>query len=197
MENNDNNKRTNVRIILLTILCLAIIAIGASFAYFTAKIDNDERAVVDIETADVATINYKAGNELNFFIAEPGEESKELIFSVALEGSKTHDTYSYYDINWTIKENGFVYGENKTPELLYDLYKSSDGKTWEKVVNNKDCTTISGTDKIITKNEIFAPVGKTTEQYWKVVLRFVNLNENQNHNQNKTLKSYFEVSNME
>ena len=70
---NDNTKKGNT--VLLTIIAVAtllVAVVGATFAYFTASVQNDGNPQsVIVNTAKIGTITYKNGNNVTLKDALP------------------------------------------------------------------------------------------------------------------------------
>ncbi len=191
------NRRTLILSILaISILCLSVV--GLTFAYFSSTISHNQKTEVNVETSSNAYIYFDTGSGLELIANQPGY-SDELIFSVKLVGENRATVSSLYDINWYISENTFEYDPNsdeKTPELLYEVYMSEDKSTWNKIANG-DATTLVGTNTLIDNQKIEVEANKEVTQYWKVVFHYVSLNKDQSYNMNKKFISSIKVENVE
>lgn len=191
------NKRTITLVVLaIVILCLSVA--GLTFAYFSTTTSHNEKIEVNIETSNNAYIYYDTGSGLELVANQPGYTG-ELTFSVKLVGENRASVSSLYDINWYIAENTFEYdpnSEDDTPELLYEVYMSTDNSTWNKVTSG-DATELTGTQTLISNQKIEVEANKEITQYWKVVFNYVSLDKDQSYNMNKKFISSFKVENVE
>ena len=107
---------------------------------------------------------------------------------------------SVYDVNMYISSNTFEYDPKTTesvPELLFDVYMSTDKVNWTEVMVNKDATELSGTVNFVNDQKISVDPNSETTQYWKVVFRYVSLDKDQCYNMNKEFISSIKVENVE
>lgn len=192
------NKRTIIlSVMAIGILCLSVM--GLSFAYFSATTTKNEKVNVSVETSNNAYIFYDTGKELTLNAKQPGY-SGELTFSVKLVGDTKGIINSIYDINWIVESNSFEYDPNSTekvPELLYDVYMSTDNNTWNEVIVGGDATELKGKKTLIDNQEISVDANKEITQYWKVVLTYTSLDKDQSYNMNKEFISSIKVENVE
>lgn len=192
------NQRTIVLSVLaVAILCLAVV--GLSFAYFSSSSSSDGEVKVNVETSNQAYIYYDTGEDFELFAKQPGY-SDELTFSVKLVGENKVALTSTYDVNMYIDSNTFEYDpktNENTPELLFDVYMSTDKVNWNEVMLNKDATELSGTVNFVNDQKITAEANSETTHYWKVVFRYVSLDKDQSYNMNKEFISSIKVENVE
>ena len=192
------NQRTIILSVLaVAILCLAVV--GLSFAYFSSSSSNDSEVQVNVETSSQAVIYYDAGEDFELFAKQPGY-SDELTFSVKLVGENKVALTSTYDVNMYIESNTFEYDpktSEHTPELLFDVYMSTDKVNWDEVMLNKDATELSGPVNFVNDQKITAEANSETTHYWKVVFRYITLDKDQSYNMNKEFISSIKVENVE
>lgn len=192
------NQRTIILSVLaVAILCLAVV--GLSFAYFSSSSSNDGEVQVNVETSSQAVIYYDAGEDFELFAKQPGY-SDELTFSVKLVGENKVALTSMYDVNMYIESNTFEYDpktSEHTPELLFDVYMSTDKVNWDEVMLNKDATELSGPVNFVNDQKITAEANSETTHYWKVVFRYITLDKDQSYNMNKEFISSIKVENVE
>lgn len=184
-------------VLAITILCLAVV--GLSFAYFSSNVSTDDELKVNVETSSQAYIYYDAGEDFELFAKQPGY-SDELTFSVKLVGENKVSLTSIYDINMYIDSNTFEYdpkNNENIPELLFDVYMSTDNVNWNEVMLNKDATELTGTVNFVNDQKISADANSETTQYWKVVFRYEALDKDQSYNMNKEFISSIKVENVE
>ena len=192
------NQRTIVLSVLaVAILCLAVV--GLSFAYFSSSSSSDGEVKVNVETSNQAYIYYDTGEDFELFAKQPGY-SDELTFSVKLVGENKVALTSTYDVNMYIDSNTFEYDpktNENTPELLFDVYMSTDNVNWNEVMLNKDATELTGTVNFVNDQKISADANSETTQYWKVLFIYEALDKHQSYNMNKEFISSIKVENVE
>lgn len=192
------NRRTIILSVLaIAILCLSVM--GLTFAYFSANMDITDDVNVNIETSSNAYIYYDTGDDLILKANQPGYTGSS-IFSVKLVGENRASVNSTYDINLYVESNNFEYDPTSTedtPELLFDIYMSTDNTNWTEVIADKDITELSGTINLVDNQKISAEANSETTQYWKVVYTYVSLDKDQSYNMNKEFVSSIKVENVE
>ena len=190
------------RTLVLSILAIAILwlaVVGLSFAYFTSTSYNNTNTKVNVETSNQAFIYYDAGDDFELFAKQPGY-SDELTFFVKLVGENNVAISSVYDVNMYIDSNTFEYdpkNNENIPELLFDVYMSTDNVNWSEVLVNKDATELTGKVNFVNNQKISADANSETTQYWKVVFRYESLDKDQSYNMNKEFISSIKVENVE
>ena len=117
-----NNKSNTIFLTVIALLTLVASLIGASFAYFTAKVKGDEnnRKII-IKTANIGTINYVNGNELTLEGAYPGAKSNTVTFTISADKNATVETK--YSVEWVDVSNNF----SDPKQLIYTLTGTTDG----------------------------------------------------------------------
>ncbi len=191
--------RRNVILSTLAIVILFFAIVGLSFAYYFSKSVNDSNIKVNVETSSQAYIYYDAGEDFELFAKQPGY-TDEFTFSVKLVGENRATFTSTYDVNMYIDDNTFTYdpkSSEKTPELLFDVYMSTDNVNWTIVTLDKDATELAGTINLVNDQKIVAEANTETTQYWKIVFRYVSLDKDQSYNMNKNFISSIKVENVE
>lgn len=191
------NRTLVLSILAIAILCLAVV--GLSFAYFTSTSYNNTNTKVNVETSNQAFIYYDAGDDFELFAKQPGY-SDELTFFVKLVGENNVAISSVYDVNMYIDSNTFEYdpkNNENIPELLFDVYMSTDNVNWSEVLVNKDATELTGKVNFVNNQKISADANSETTQYWKVVFRYESLDKDQSYNMNKEFISSIKVENVE
>lgn len=170
-------KRHTLFIYIIAIITLLIAIIGATFAYFAARIIGNENASSVLIRSSSLTIEYLTENEINVKNIGPGF-SKDLNFTISNSSGGT----AGYKLYWVVGTNEFV-----NDDLVYSLSATSTG-TGDTLVttNNKVIPKVSGE---IGTGAI--PSGNV--QNYKLTVQFLNKDANQNENQNKTFAGKIEV----
>lgn len=166
-------------VILASIICISIMVIGVSFAYFTSGTNvTGNGASATFNPGDMIDVSYDAGTALNVENAIPGTTTTKS-FSVTVTPTETEKS-TKYAISLDISSNSFS-GVN---ELTYVL------KEGNNEIAHGDLTTANG-------KTILTTVSKTTnsEATYKYTLEitFKNTDSDQNHNAGKKFESNLKV----
>ena len=109
MKDNENNQKTNT--LLLTVIgvsTLLVAVIGATFAFFTANINNPESASTIILKAGTLSVTYGDGTDT---ITATSLEPKAAVLGTktfTVTGNNSTDTVMSYSINLVISNNTFT-----------------------------------------------------------------------------------------
>ena len=174
-------------IILASILCISIITIGVSFAYFTSNTEvKGTGTSVSGKTAELIKVTYDAGSPTTTLEnAIPGDTATKY-FSIKVEPTENENTVTYAII-LDISTNTFSYCndasmgcELNAEELTYSL------KEGENVIASGNLTEITGKQQLakITKN-----TSSDITYNYTLEITYVDTQKTQNHNQNKTFTS--------
>ena len=194
------------------IVAVLVLVIGVSFAYFIAEVHDEKKIDVNVVSDKLDSLTYTVDKDINLSINQfnlaNGKEnvSDSSVATVSFLANKTsNQAETFYNIYFYIESNPYVYTtEDKKPEIILNVYdndnneiKTMDGLDYVSATNSKG-TTLNGfdiTDKAglfkvslnnkITANSSIIP----TKQTWKVTLTYINLENNQIANENKTLKA--------
>ena len=195
------------------IVAVLVLVIGVSFAYFIAEVHDEKKIDVNVVSDKLDSLTYTVDKNINLSINQfnlaNGKEnvSDSSVATVSFLANKTsNQAETFYNIYFYIESNPYVYTtKDKKPEIILNVYdkdnneiKTIDGLDYVSATNSKG-TTLNGfdiTDKAglfkvslnnkITANSSIIP----TKQTWKVTLTYINLENNQIANENKTLKAY-------
>ena len=175
--------------VILTIILSAtflVVMVGATFAYFTAKVSgNDTASSVIVNTASLGTITYTNGTELKLENAYPGATSETKTFTVAADASATANVN--YSLNWTNVTNGFVNKE----DLVYTLTGANSD------ASNTTTTLVTKTNEVAPSANtlIGSSVLKPGETHtYSLTVNFKETGSDQNANQGKAFTGKIEVS---
>lgn len=170
-------KRNTLVIYVIAILTLLIAIIGATFAFFAARIIGNENASSVLIRSSSLTIEYLTQNEINETNIGPGF-SKDLNFTISNDSGGT----AGYKLYWVIGKNEFV-----NDDLVYSLTATSSGS---------GDTFVTANNKVIPKvsEEIgTGAIPSGNVQSYKLNVQFLNRDANQNENQNKAFAGKIEV----
>ncbi len=194
--------RNNGNTILLTVIGIAtllVALVGATFAYFTASINNANSQTVSVNTAVPAGLNY-VGGELQLPNAVPGD-SNNMTFTVSNPSTSTV-TQSYklkvvVDADRIPSGGAFVavdQDNNPAPnQLVLSITSSSDGSNTPFTGSlTRDYTDGSNTADWEFTNAITIAPGET--HTYDLTIAFNNLQEqNQNPNQGKAFYGHVNI----
>ena len=194
------------------IVAVLVLVIGVSFAYFIAEVHDEKKIDVNVVSDKLDSLTYTVDKNINLSINQfnlaNGKEnvSDSSVATVSFLANKTsNQAETFYNIYFYIESNPYIYTtKDKKPEIILNVYdndnneiKTIDGLDYVSATNSKG-TTLNGfdiTDKAglfkvslnnkITANSSIIP----TKQTWKVTLTYINLENNQIANENKTLKA--------
>ena len=197
---------------IVSIVALAAILVGATYAYFQAQTGEGAQTDIKINANTVDTFNFAIGNPLsinlnqeNFASGKGNQTGSTYAKAILTANNKTNSVTNKYYLYLNISDNTFVYSQNKdTPEILLTI---KDGNNTEltsvtgltsltyKTVTDGNGNTISGFDitnkkgviTILNKREI--TTASTTEETWNVTVTFVNYNFNQAENAGKNFNA--------
>ena len=190
---------------IVSIVALAAILVGATYAYFQAQTGEGAQTDIKINANTVDTFNFAIGNPLSInlnqenFASGKGNQTGS---TYAKANNKTNSATNKYYLYLNISDNTFVYSQNKdTPEILLTIKDGNNteltsviGLTYKTVTDGKG-NTISGFD-ITNKNGLITilnnreiTTASTTEETWNVTVTFVNYNFNQAENAGKNFNA--------
>ena len=194
------------------IVAVLVLVIGVSFAYFIAEVHDEKKIDVNVVSDKLDSLTYTVDKDINLSINQfnlaNGKEnvSDSSVATVSFLANKTsNQAETFYNIYFYIESNPYVYTtEDKKPEIILNVYdndnneiKTIDGLDYVSATNSKG-TTLNGFDitdraglfKVSLNNKITANSSIIpTKQTWKVTLTYINLENNQIANENKTLKA--------
>lgn len=172
MEENNNKKQT-VFLSVVAIATLLVAILGATFAWFSARVTgNEEASSVIVETATLGIV-YENGNEIRLENAMPGDSDTKTFTVSSEEGANADQKYT---LSWDVDTNDFA----DQTDLVYSIVGTPKG---------------GGTAINVSESQIPA-VGKTaiageatvkpleTHEY-SLTVTFKETGSNQNSNQGK------------
>lgn len=180
-------------IILAIALCVSLMVIGVSFAYFTSKTSvTGGGSDVTLTPGDMLHVTYDAGSTaLNLENAVPGTSANK-DFSVTVTPTDNENTITYA-IVLNISANTFEKCASQTADNMCTVnanevtYRLTDGTN---ELASGDLTEASG--KVTLLKETKTASAETTYNY-NLEITYVDTNADQNHNENKTFTSTLEV----
>lgn len=170
-------ERHTLLIYIIAILTLLVAIIGATFAWFSAKIIGNENASSVLIKSSSLTIEYLASNEINEKNIGPGF-SKNLTFTISNNSGGT----AGYKLYWLVGTNEFVGND-----LVYSLTATSN-KTGDKFVTANQTVIPKVTEQIGTG---VIPTGNV--QTYTLNVSFLNRDADQNDDKGKAFAGKIEV----
>ena len=191
-----NEGRGNGNTVLLTVIGVAtllVALVGATFAYFTATVSNDQAQSVTVTTATPVGLEY-LGQQLTLDNAIPGN-TDDATFTVKNPSSST--TAQTYDLDLKIDENSFVTTDG-ADQLEITITAESTGANTP-TVSNSPYNVTDGTSTASAGKSFDVVTGQRVDinetQTYTVTINFKELDKAQDTNQGKTFKAHIEISN--
>ena len=191
---------------IIAIVTLAILVIGASFAYFAAQGNTSAQTSATVKTYTVDVFSFETGapisfslNQDNFASGKGNQTGSTFAKAILTANNKTNTATDHYNLYLNISENTFTYTQDEnTPELLLTIKDTSGneitsitGLTHKTVTDGKgasisgfDITTKSGVITLFDNREITANPTKTEQ--WNITVTFVNYDADQTANAGKS-----------
>ena len=190
---------------IIAIVTLAILVIGASFAYFAAQGNTSAQTSATVKTYTVDVFSFETGapisfslNQDNFASGKGNQTGSTFAKAILSANNKTNTATDHYNLYLNISENTFTYTQNEnTPEILLTI---SDGTnpvtniislTYKTVTDGKgnsisgyDITNKTGLITLFSNREITTTSTKT--ENWNITVTFINYNADQSKNAGNT-----------
>ena len=193
----------------IALVALALLVVGATYAYFQNQYGAASNANVKVTTYTTDMLTFETGSNINItagqddFASGKGNKIGQTFARATLQANnKTNTATEHYYVYLNISNNSFTYSINEsTPELILTVTDSAgtevtdiSGLTHASVTDGSG-TTISGYDitnksgliTLFNNREITASPSK--EETWNIKLTFVNYDENQNANAGKSMSA--------
>ena len=190
---------------IIAIVTLAILVIGASFAYFAAQGNTSAQTSATVKTYTVDVFSFETGDSISFSLnqdnfASGKENQTGSTFAKAIlsANNKTNTATDHYNLYLNISENTFTYTQNEnTPEILLTITDGTNpvtnitSLTYKTVTDGKgnsisgyDITNKTGLITLFSNREITTTSTKT--ENWNITVTFINYNADQSKNAGKT-----------
>ncbi len=191
--NNGNGNGNTVLLTIIGIATLLVALVGATFAYFTATVNNDQAQSVSVTTAAPVGLVY-LGQELELENTIPGNSASAEFTVENPEGSTVAQTY---DLHLIIDNNTFV-TDDGDEQLVITISGASNGANTP-TVGNSPYNVTDGTDKasngksfVVVSTQKIDPNEKQT---YSISIEFKELDIPQDTNTNKSFSAHIEISN--
>ena len=197
----------------IALVALAMLVVGATYAYFQSQYGAASNANVNVKTYTTDMLTFETGVAINIsadqetFAQGKGNATGSTFARATLQANnKTNSATENYNLFLNISDNTFVYSvDTNTPELIITIkdknnneVTSIEGLTYKTVTDGKG-TIIKGFD-ITNKNGLLTLFNKditttsTTVEEWNVTVTFVNYNKDQTKNAGKKLDAQLIIS---
>ena len=200
------NKKNKI-LLAIGISALAILIIGATYAYFQNQYGDASQADVKVMTYTTDVLTFETGDDISItadqenFAQGKGNQTGSTYASALLRANnKTNTATANYYVYLNITNNEFVYTiDENTPELLLTItddngneitdisglnYVSVTDGNGEKV-SGYDITEASGLLTLFNNREIIASPEK--EEKWNIKVTFINYDKDQSKNAGNSL----------
>ena len=203
-------EKKNVKLFsAIALVTLALLVVGATYAYFQNQYGAASNANVKVTTYTTDMLTFETGSNISItagqddFASGKGNKTGQTFTRATLQANnKTNTATATYNVYLNIENNTFTYTNTGTPELLLQVINKTTGTpitsitglNYKTVTDGKntsisgfDITNKSGLITILNNKEISASP-KTIEEY-TITITFINHNYDQNINAGKTFNS--------
>ena len=186
----------------IALTTLALLVVGATYAYFQNQYGSASNADVNVITATTDLLTFKIDKAINIGVSQSefkkgnpdASDSTGAHATLTASNSKNIEkTTRSYNIYFVIDANDFEYTtQDGTPELYLNV-TDPNGNKLENITGlvhyekGFDITTRTGGFLLVPDYDIEATRGNTITQDWKVEVTFANLDTDQSKNMGKNL----------
>ena len=186
----------------IALVALALLVVGATYAYFQNQYGSASNADVNVITATTDLLTFKIDKAINIGVSQSefkkgnpdASDSTGAHATLTASNSKNIEkTTRNYNIYFVIDANDFEYTtQDGTPELYLNV-TDPNGNKLENITGlvhyekGFDITTRTGGFLLVPDYDIEATRGNTITQDWKVEVTFANLDTDQSKNMGKGL----------
>lgn len=194
---------------IVSIIALAAILMGATYAYFQAQTGEGSQTDIKINANTVDTFNFETGdplsinlNQENFASGEGNQSGSTYAKAILTANNKTNSATNKYYLYLNISNNTFGYTQDEnTPEIILTIKDGSNTELTSvtglihKTVTDGKGNTITGFDitnkdgLITILNNRSITTTSTIEETWNVTVTFVNYNLDQSANAGKSFNA--------
>ena len=192
---------------IVALVALALLVVGATYAYFQNQYGAASNADVNVTTSTTDVLTFETGDAINIsadqdtFAEGKGNQTGSTFARTTLQANnKTNTATANYYMYLNIENNTFTYTNTGTPELLLQVIDKTSGNPVTSItgldyvtvtdgkntsISGFDITTKKGLIALFSNKEISASP-KTVEEY-TITITLVNHNFDQNVNTGKNL----------
>lgn len=177
----NNEKKT----IIIAIVAILIIAIGASYAFFTAGISSEDTTTIRTD-AGIMKVNYEGGASINLSGIYPRDEVWATK-NITVTGNNTTDAKMYYKLTLIVDSNTFLTSD----PLQYELTSTNTSS------NGEIIPTISKTNLIGTTIELgngYFNKSNNARHTYQLKIYYPKTTKDQNANQGKAFSAHVEIA---
>ena len=200
-------KKKTVIYSIVALVALALLVVGATYAYFQNQYGSASNADVKVTTYTTDVLTFETGSNISItagqddFASGKGNKTGQTFARATLQANnKTNTATANYYMYLNIENNTFTYTNTGTPELLLQVVDKTSGNPVTSItgldyvtvtdgkntsISGFDITTKKGLIALFSNKEISASP-KTVEEY-TVTITLVNHNFDQNNNTGKNL----------
>ena len=193
----------------IALVALALLVVGATYAYFQNQYGSASNADVKVTTYTTDVLTFETGDAINIsadqdtFAQGKGNRTGSTFARATLQANnKTNTATAIYYMYLNIETNTFTYTNTDKPELILQVVDKTSGNPVTSIagldyvtvtdgkntsISGFDITNKSGLITILNNKEISASP-KTIEEY-TITITFINHNYDQNINAGKTFNS--------
>ena len=190
---------------IIAIVTLAILVIGASFAYFAVQGNTSAQTSATVKTYTTDVFSFETGdaisfslNQENFTSGKGNQTGSTFAKTILTANNKTNTATEHYYLYLNISNNTFTYTQNEnTPEILLTITDGTNpvtnitSLTYKTVTDGKgnsisgyDITNKTGLIELFSNREITTTSTKT--ENWNITVTFINYNLDQSKNAGHT-----------
>ena len=192
---------------IVALVALALLVVGATYAYFQNQYGASSNADVKVTTYTTDVLTFETGSNISItagqddFASGKGNKTGSTFARATLQANnKTNTATANYYMYLNIENNTFTYTNTSTPELLLQVVEKTSGNPVTSItgldyvtvtdgkntsISGFDITTKKGLIALFSNKEISASP-KTVEEY-TITITLVNHNFDQNVNTGKIL----------
>ena len=206
-------KKKTVIYSIVALVALALLVVGATYAYFQNQYGSASNADVKVTTYTTDVLTFETGDAINItadqesFAQGKGNRTGSTFARATLQANnKTNTVTANYYMYLNIENNTFTYTNTGTPELILQVVEKTSGNPVTSItgldyvtVTDGKNTSISGFDitnkkgliALFSNKEISASP-KTIEEY-TITITLVNHSFDQNNNTGKNLSGTLKI----
>ena len=183
--NQEDIKKKQKKVMIYVMLLCIVLAVGASYAYFTAGITSEDETTVTAE-GGIMKINYNGGNTISLSGIYPRDEVWATKI-ITVTGNNTTDAEMYYKLNLVVDSNTFITSDPLQYELV-SINTSNNGK----VIPAISKTNLTSTSIELGKGN-FLKADNAVHTY-QLKIYYPLKDTDQNNNQGATFSAHVEIT---
>ncbi|MDD4734146.1 MAG: LamG domain-containing protein [Bacilli bacterium] len=177
---------TNKKLLIIIIISLYLVAVGISFAYFTANINGSETSTTLNVEGGTMNITYNGGSNISIFNIHPREEVWTTK-TFTITGNNTPNIEMQYKISLVIESNTFSSGAIKYK--LSSVNIDHNGTTAQNITTLNNINTGASTI-LLGLGKFNGPTNGNKNHTYNLEIYFPDTGLSQNDDQGKQLKAH-------